>query len=226
MKLKVNKISQIKHFGIVSLILVILLTGVLVGVTNSIKAQKDKSLVEKTHSNLKNDEEVTKLLKNLREKDRSKKVKVDAIQRLGVLVAKEAVPDLISYIDYGRETNRLSTEPLNKNSNFIVDEYEKTNWQDPAPISWQYPAAEALIKIGEPSLPYLIKVIESENLDSIKSQNAIYVIQQIFLEDLSKAIVLLEKTSIESRFPNGGDRLLVAARKTKEIWEKLQNYEK
>ena len=78
------------------------------------------------------------------------------------------------------------------------------------------------VNIGEPALPALIKVIEEEKANSIRSQNALYAIQQIFRGDSLKGVLYLEKAMTESKSINGSKRLQFAARKTKEKWDDYQ----
>lgn len=73
-----------------------------------------------------------------------------------------------------------------------------------------YPARSALFLIGKPSLPALIKAIESHESDSLASENAINTIMAIYQDSPSEGVEHLREAS-KSSSPEGSQRLLKAA---------------
>lgn len=132
---------------------------------------------------------------------------VKVIEKVGNLKIEQAVPRLIDLIDY-----RVADEWENSPFGFRLNSK-----------STEYPAVGALIQIGNPSVSELVELIENEEIDSTKSQNALYAIQQIYLSDLYKCTLLLEEASTKSKNPNGSKRLQIAADKTREMWKNFQN---
>lgn len=142
--------------------------------------------------------------------------KIKAIKRLGNIRAVNAVSSLSKYLDYEDKAEVLRRKPQTINGITVITQYNDLV----LPI--QYPAVGALIQIGQRALPALLKVIENENPDSIKSQNALYAIEQIFIEDELKAVLYLEKAGGESQIPNGSERLQLAAQKIKTKYNNAQ----
>ncbi len=132
---------------------------------------------------------------------------VEIFEKIGGLKIKQAIPQLLNLIDY-RVEDKWENSPVGFR---LISKSSK------------YPALGALIQIGDSSVPGLIEIIENEKADSIKSENALYAIQQIHLADLFKCILLLEEASTKSKFPNGSERLQIAASKTKQLLEKRHN---
>lgn len=146
----------------------------------------------------------------------SSSTKINAIKRLGNAKVKRATALLIKYLDYEDKAEVLRTKPKTINGVTVITE------QNDLSLSERYPATGALFQIGESALPALVKVIENEEPNSLKSQNALYAVQQIFVEDWLKAVLYLEKAAAESKNPDGSERLQRAARETKKMWDALQ----
>lgn len=143
--------------------------------------------------------------------------KINAIKRLGDARVKRAIPLLIKYLDYEDEVAFERSKPKTINGITIITE------ENDLYLSGRYPVVGALIQIGKPALPELVKVIEKEEPTSIESQNALFVIQQIFIEDSLKGVLFLEEASSKSKSINGSERLQMAAKKTRELLEKVSN---
>ncbi|HEX8565740.1 MAG TPA: hypothetical protein VF648_08715 [Pyrinomonadaceae bacterium] len=164
------------------------------------------------------DKETKRLVDILEKREKTGEVLIDTIQKLKSISDKRTIPIIIKYLDYDRYSDyRNKTELSQKQSPELkIDPIEETHWNDKAKlISWRYPATEVLIKIGKPSLPALVKVIEDDDTESIKTQNALYTIQQIFRDDLSEAVKYLEGAKISSATQEGKQRLSDAAENTK-----------
>jgi len=142
--------------------------------------------------------------------------KIKVIKRLGNIRAVNAVSSLSKYLDYEDKAEVLRRKPQTINGITVITQYNDLV----LPI--QYPAVGSLIQIGKCALPALLKVIEKEEFDSVKSQNALYAVQQIFVEDWSKAVLYLEKAITESESSTESKRLQLAVQKTKEKWNSLQ----
>lgn len=196
---------------------VIVLWGITVTSQNQEK-QNNKTTVERNVDNSKDsNKEIHTLIETLKDKNKSPKVIFAAIQTLGKMKSTEAIPELIEYLDYEK---LYSLKQPDYAGNVKIDGIEIGQT---IPISGRYPATGALFQIGEPALPALVKVIENEKPSSVKSQNSLYAIQQIFVEDQLKAVLYLEKAVTESKSANGVKRLQLAAQITKEKWENIQN---
>ncbi len=143
--------------------------------------------------------------------------KINAIKRLGDARVERAIPLLIKYLDYKDEVAIERSKPRTINGVTIITE------ENDLLLTGRYPAAGALIQIGKSVLPELVKVIEKEEPDSIRSQNTLFVIQQIFIEDWLKGVLYLEEASTKSKSLNGSERLQMAAKKIRELLEKVSN---
>lgn len=156
------------------------------------------------------DDEVTKLIEILRKREAPPDIIITAIQTLGRLKAKEAIPELIRYLDFKKEYPTKQPE--------FIDgiKIDGTELGRTIPLSGIYPAAGALFQIGEPAIPALIAVIGAEESISVKSENALYALQQIFPDDLPKAVAYLEDAILKSRNPSRRRRLGVAVQKSKQ----------
>lgn len=123
-------------------------------------------------------DEVQSLINVLKhERQGNPEIIFEAIQRLGMIGDKRAIPILIDYIGFERKF-----EPRQKPYPGTVD-----HWDDPKPLPTRFPAISALFGIGKASVPALIGVIEDNPIDSVKSRNALFTIHFIFRDDLSRA---------------------------------------
>lgn len=156
-----------------------------------------------------------KTLKNNETKRTSPELVVEAIQNLGSVKAKQAIPELIKYLDYERK---------------FESKFESK--QDPAdgvevlpsiPLSGRYPAITALFQIGKSALPALAKVIQKEEPESLKSDNALHTVQFIFRDNLSEAVKYLEESMKNSDTQKAKQRLSIAIEKTSKEQLKIQN---
>lgn len=189
--------------------------------SQSEKNIENKSIVEQNHKDLQNSDEIQKLieiLKNGEIKEKSSQLIIEAIQKLGNIKARNAIPELIEYLDFERKFESTQKQ----DPNLKIDPLEVTHWQD-RPLSGRYPAISALFQIGKPALPSLVKVIKENDVDSVKSKNALEVIQLIFRDDLSEGVKYLENAVGESKTQDGQQRLQNALEKTREEWIKIQN---
>jgi hypothetical protein len=104
--------------------------------------------------------EVTQLLEIIKNRNlvtESPDKLAQAIEALGQRRITEAIPDLIEYLDFRR-----------------IHKWEGTGViLHPLPKEGDYPAVGALFSMGKPALPVLIKVVEENDIDSIKSKNAL-----------------------------------------------------
>jgi acyl-homoserine lactone acylase PvdQ len=75
----------------------------------------------------------------------------------------------------------------------------------------RYPATSALTKIGEASLPALVRVIEENSPNSLMSRNAIYTVKSIFRDHPEKAESYLTKAAEKATTPESQSRLRQAA---------------
>lgn len=176
----------------------------------------DKVTVEDSQTKLQDSDETQKLIKILTDKKESADVILATIETLGNMKANEAIPILTEYLDYEKICNR---NPPKYVEGVEIDGTEI----GPRRTCGSYPATSALIQIGKPSLPALVKVIEEEKSESLKSQNALYTIQQIFVEDLSEGVKYLEDAMNISATQMGKQRLLVAVEKTREGGLRIKN---
>lgn len=215
---KRNMIRIIDYSKISKLLIIACLIGIWVISVNSQMEEKmnNKITAKQTQTSLQNSDEIGNLIKTLKNQELKKafpQLIWEAIEKLGSIRDERAIPELIKYIDYEKKF-----EPRQKQ-----DSNEITHWDDPKPISGRYPATAALFQIGKPALPALVKVIEAEDAESIKSQNALYTVQFIFRDNLSEGIKYLEKSINEFITKNEKSRLQKAIEDTREKQLKLQN---
>lgn len=144
------------------------------------------------------------------DKDTSPAKKIDAIKRLGDANAKRAISVLIKYLDY--EDTSIPTRN--------ADSIDISEGSYVSPVK-RYPAIGSLAQIGEAALPVLVKVLEEQPLNSIRSKNARATIQYIFLRgNMLDGVLYLEKAASESQVSNGSERLKMAAQEMRKLLEK------
>ena len=129
----------------------------------------------------------------------------DAISRLGYLHAVEATDVLIKLITFKR------TYEWENQSNADINEPHLVT---PA---GRYPAISALMRIGNPSLPALIKVIENNDQESLESNNALYTIKLIFIDNPKAGINYLEKSINQAHSVEAAYHLRIASTKFNNI---------
>ncbi len=125
---------------------------------------------------------------------------VAAIQALGRMKAVEAVDDLAKLLAFRR------TFPWETGRGPIQEFHIET------PAS-RYPAVGALMEIGEPSLPAMIRVIKSYELTSLESRNAMEVVSYLFRGRRQAAIDFLRAAGEHTATPKEAQRLLDAGDK-------------
>ncbi len=188
---------------------VVTLVFVLPVTTNFIRAQSPQHPDDAAN---RRNEEVGKLIVILRapehRKDHPEKV-VSAIQRLGEMRAVEAVDDLVELLTFARRF------PWERDDAIIEIQ--------PITEGNRYPATSALFQIGRPALPALVKVVESNSLDSVRGQNAVSAIRNIFRDDLSGGVKYLEHAAEESANVDSGQRLTQAATQLRQLAVQLAN---
>lgn len=151
---------------------------------------------------------------NLRENSPEKVVaaiqQIGKLKNAGAISALDAVPALVDLLDYKKVVEKKSD----------VDAIFEPHLIGPGE---NYPAINTLFLIGKPALPYLAKAIEGNELESIKSKNALITISYIFREDLSKGIEFLEKAKTETTNPEAKFRIQKAIEATRAKYNVIQS---
>ncbi len=153
------------------------------------------------------EDELEKLLNtirdtNLQETDPNRVIK--AIQRLGELRDPAAVDDLVPLLTFRR------WYPWEKDPHAKIDAVE------PIGPSTRYPAVGALMDIGKPSLPALIKVIENHEPHSLETENAMHVVTYLSRDKRPEYIDYLKEAANKAPTPQAAERLSKAAEMLKE----------
>lgn len=139
----------------------------------------------------------------------SSTVKLEAIEKLGMISDERAIHVLIEHIGLERKF-----KPRQKPYPGTLD-----HWDDPKPIPTRFPAVAALFKIGKASVPALLKLIEDNPDDAVESQNALFTVHLIFRDDLSKAVERLIVAFNNSITYEKQSRLSIALEKTRRVME-------
>lgn len=160
------------------------------------------------------DQETMQLLMILRDeqlREREPARVVEAIKRLGEMRSTSAIPDLIRLLTFKR------TFEWESQSKEVVTEIQ------PLHIGNRYPATGALFQIGKPAIAALVELINAEEVGSVASENAIWVLTQIFREKLSDGVRYLKDAAANAssfdskqRLSHAADRLQEEARKAKQ----------
>jgi hypothetical protein len=200
---------------------IIILCLVIIWTTNfkvhEVLSQNSSQQIVKDEMTIKDKEKsLTRILqdKNLRETSPEKITEIiqqiGKLKNAGVITASDSIPILVDLLDFKKmpeKSNNLDEIP--KPRLVLVEE--------------MYPAIETLSIIGKPSLPFLVKVIEENDLESTKSNNAFLVINYIFRADLSAGIEFLEKSKANSQTFKGKDRLSNSIEKLRAKWLQSKN---
>ena len=146
--------------------------------------------------------EIEELLKTVRNKtlmqtDPERLVK--AIERLGQLRALTAIDDLSQLLTFKRT---FKGEEIG----IFVHLYSPEE---------RYPAIRALRAIGEPALPALVRVIETNETGSRASENAAYTVGSIFRDEPAREVNYLSEAAATASTPEGKNRLLKAVEAAK-----------
>ncbi len=121
-----------------------------------------------------------------------------AIEKLGEMKAKAAVEDLSQILTF-----KGKFEGEDYESSIIINH--------PIPRSALYPATTALFGIGKPSLPALARVVQSNEIGTLASDNAIATIKLIFRENVVEGAEYLEGVAAKNPSPEEVGRLMHAA---------------
>ena len=150
--------------------------------------------------------EIEELLKTVRNKtlmQTDPEHLVKAIERLGQLRALTAIDDLTELLTFRRtfKGEEIAVAPgrtiINASHLYSPDE--------------RYPAILALRALGEPALPALVRVIETNETGSRASENAAYTVGSIFRDEPAREVKYLSEAAAKASTPEGRDRLLKAA---------------
>ena len=145
-------------------------------------------------------EDLTKILENNpRENDVEKAIQtIEQIENFIKIqsvksrhIPKNTLEVLADYLDLKKSSSTL--KPKYADNIFYADES-----QDFMPES-VYPAIRALISADKDALPEIINVIKTENIDSVKGKNAVYVLKFCFRGDLQKAVDRLHSAAAETQ---------------------------
>ena len=154
--------------------------------------------------------EIEELLKTVRNKtlmqtDPERLVK--AIERLGQLRVLTAIDDLTELLTFRRtfKGEEIAVAPgrtiINASHLYSPDE--------------RYPAIRAQRAIGEPALPALVRVIETNETGSRASENAAYTVGSIFRDEPAREVNYLSEAAATASTPEGKNRLLKAVEAAK-----------
>jgi hypothetical protein len=201
--------QSIRLLRIVLIIVFLSLTVGIKGISQNSSKETSSSRIENNELTLKTDAEAQKLIEILRKREASSEVILAAIKTLGDKRAKEAVPDLIKYLDYERQFD--SRRPAYAGGVKV----DGTEVGRTITISGRYPATAALIQIGKHSLLALLSVVKENDSESLKFENALYTIQFILRDDLSEAIKYFEKEKRDSDSEIVKQRISDAIEKTR-----------
>ncbi|HYE72525.1 MAG TPA: hypothetical protein VEF04_04305 [Blastocatellia bacterium] len=148
--------------------------------------------------NISYDENMQKLLSTLRNESlrkNSPQEVIKAIKRLGELRSTEAVDDLIKLLTFRQSFN------------WEDHSGESINEIQPIHTGNRYPATSALINIGKPALPALVKIIQAQPSQSLASENAIFTIKMIFRDNPLGGVEYLKQASISATSTQAKQRL-------------------
>ena len=151
------------------------------------------------------EEEIRKLLEvardaNLRETNPDRVA--GAIKRLGEMKAVETIDDLTELLTFR-----------------IYQPWEKDPHQPIAEGTYsfrRYPSVGALMEIGKPALPALVKVIETHESNSLETENVMKVLIYISRYKQSEYVDYLQVEAAKALPKEASERLLKAAEALKE----------
>jgi len=152
------------------------------------------------HTVVGQDAEVSQLITILRDsplQEREPEKIKEAIERLGEMRATIAAEDLARLITF----RVRKMKPLN-----IKTEADE-----------RYPAKGALILIGKPALPALLKVIENNDKEELAHQNALSAVITIFRGDLPSGVQYLKEAAAKSQSLDAIRRILDASERINKL---------
>ena len=187
-------------------ILVVFLCGFLPGAAVWGKAQRDRAVSEDESFHAR-EGQVAGLLgiirdESLREKD-PKRVSAD-FAKLGEMKATEAIPDLVRLLEF------RVYEPWEKDPTLEPSDRLRTSAR-------KYPAIGALVGIGEPALPALVRAVETSHPASLEGKCALEAIRMMYPDEIGRAIRYLEGVAAREQPSDGRDRLRASAARLKNI---------
>lgn len=150
------------------------------------------------------DQEVEQLLTVLRDeqlRESEPERVVQAILQLGRMKCIAAIDDLVQLLTFRRT---LEWEKGKETGELIIELQAMST-------DGRYPATGALLQIGKPSLPALIKVIETYASGSLESENAIFTVRMIFADKSSEGVQYLRKAAAKASSSEAAQRLWDAA---------------
>lgn len=122
-----------------------------------------------------------------------------AIERLGEIRAIAAIDDLAQLLSFRGSFDWEKSQVPGVLNHLVL----------PSDL---YPATTALFQIGKPSLPALIKAIETHESGSLTSKNAVDTTILIHREKPLKGIAYLRQAAAEASTPEASKRLSEAAK--------------
>lgn len=128
---------------------------------------------------------------------------IGALERLADLGDSGAIDDLAQFLTY-RKVYPWEKDPTVKPSGGLTGP------------STRYPAVGALMNIGKPSLPTLIKVIETHEPDSQETENAMEVVTYLSRDKRPEYVDCLNEAASKASSPQAAERLRKAAVALKE----------
>lgn len=134
---------------------------------------------------------------------------LQAISRLGEMKSVAAANDLVDLLAFERSVGSQQDD-----KDAITEIHVVTT-------SERYPATQALIEIGRPTLSAVARAIGRHPIGSLESENARYVIWMIFRENPARAVDYLRKTTVQASSGEERDRLNYALDKTEELLRKM-----
>lgn len=147
-------------------------------------------------------QEVSELLGVLRDeklRQREPDRVVEAIRKLGEIKSVAAIDDLVGLLTFKR------TFQWESKSDTTIIEIQ------PITPANRYPAVGALTEIGNAALPALVRVLETHETGSLESQNALFVVGNVFREQPMEAVTYLREAASKSQTPLASERLVTAA---------------
>lgn len=128
------------------------------------------------------------------------------IARLRGISSTQTIKSLVEYLDVHQDSlvranaEKFSPPGLVFEPHLIVSEE-------------RYPAVVVLMHVRKPALPILVEAIESNEIGSVASNNAIFVVKYNFREDFNNAAEHLREAAELSKSEQARQRLLLAVDK-------------
>lgn len=149
--------------------------------------------------------ELSRLLAIIRDnklRESNPQMVVRAIDRLGELKPISAIDDLVGLLGF-KDPSRESKHPYLR--------------LQISPFRQPYPAVSALLEIGKPVLPALVKAVETHEPGSLMSENAIYAIVWVHPEEPAAAVRYLEDAAEKATSRVATYRLALARTRAEDL---------